>query len=58
MLGATKLSPFVSTFGRFIEDIRLAPRSFFVDRSFDDVSDAIGRQLTLMKLGRLEKLQS
>lgn len=44
--GATKLSPFVSTFGRFIEDIRLAPRSFFVDRSFDDVSDAIGRQLT------------
>jgi hypothetical protein len=44
--GATKLSPLVSTFGRFIEDIRLAPRSFFVDRSFDDVSDAIGRQLT------------
>jgi len=36
----------VSNIGRFIEDIHLAPRSFFVDRTFDDVSDALGRQLT------------
>ena len=44
--GFTTFGQPISNIGRYIEDIHLAPRSFFVDRTFDDVSAAIGRQLT------------
>ena len=42
----TTLDEPLTGFGRFLEDIRLAPRSFFVDRTFDDIGEAIGRTLT------------